>query len=71
LAKGGASAPLAPSLVVPLLATDRYHFFATNTDVGSQISADKSASQYYLASLILVKFEFAYPPVFKRSNIGR
>jgi len=38
--------------------TDRYHFF--ETDLKSNIG-----SQYYLASLIIAKFEFAYRPILK------
>jgi len=41
-------------------------FFEIDTDIWSQISV-----AYYRASFIIVKFKFAYRPIFKRSNIGR
>jgi len=41
-------------------------FFEMDTDIWRQISADNIGGRYYRASLIIVKFEFAYRPIFKR-----
>jgi len=48
------------------LVTDRYHFFETDTDMKSNIGG-----RFIFEYLRVVKFEFAYRPIFKRSNIGR
>jgi len=38
---------------------------------GSGISADNVGGRCYRPSLIILKFGFAYQPIFKKSNTGR
>jgi len=52
---------------------DRYHFLKPIPifEVKYRPIGDNTGGRYYRASLIIAKFEFAYRPIFKRSNIGR
>jgi len=53
------------------LETYRYHFFETDTDILEvKYRPIISMGRYYLASLIIVKLEFAYWQ-YSKVNVGR